>query len=375
MSAQPITRRNFHRLLALGLSAAAMPLPNANLHASETPGEPIRLHFNENPAGLSPGARRDLDSELFARAWQYPAELWRALHSALANFHGIDGESLILGNGSSELLAVAAQTFGGPGRRIVVASPTYDAVAQYGQGIGAEVVRVPLAGRYTHDLEAMVSAVDDGSGKRGNDLLYICNPNNPTGTITPKARVRAAIEAVPDETVVIVDEAYHHYVASDDYESVTPFVESHPNLLVLRTFSKIYAMAGLRCGYGIADRSLISRLRERQARNNLNAAALLAASASLDDQEWVEESKKRNSAIRAMVTSRLEQLGHEVTPSEASFFMVKLGRDSREVGAEFARRGVLVGRPFPPMTDYLRVSIGTEQQMKRFLDVFEEVMK
>lgn len=362
----PVSRREFHKLFALGVAAAAIPSSPVEGRAGD-PNEPIRLHFNENPAGLAPGARRALERNLVEYAWQYPDDPRRELHSDLARFHGIDDDRLILGNGSSEILALSAQTFG-TGGTIVIASPTYDAVAQYAGGVGAKVSRFPLGKDYTHDLDAMV----DGVGGRG--LLYICNPNNPTGTITPKGRVRAAIEAVPDDVVVVVDEAYHHYVTSDDYESCIPLTGSHPNLLVLRTFSKIYAMAGLRCGYGVADPTLISRLKARQARLNMNLAALLAAKASLADSAWVEESKKRNGAVRAMLFERLRSLGYEVTPSEASFFMVALGRNSRAVASEFAGRGILVGRPFPPMDDYLRVSIGTEPQMKRFLEVFEEVM-
>jgi histidinol-phosphate aminotransferase len=361
----PVSRRDFQKLLALGIAATALP---AGRHLKGEPlrdsSAPIRLHFNENPAGLAPAARRALDDGLFERAWQYPEEPRRALHAKLARFHAIADDALILGNGSSELLAVAAQTFGGPRHPIVVASPTYDAVAQYAGGIGAEVTRVPLEARFAHDLSAMSKK----AGERG--LLYICNPNNPTGTITPKAQVRETIENVPDEVVVIVDEAYHEYVESDDYESVIPLVASHPNLLVLRTFSKIYAMAGLRCGYGIAQPSLIARLRERQARNNLNVAALLAASASLSETRWVAKSAKRNNRLRATVFEELARLGFDVTPSEASFFMVDLGRDTREIAAEFASRGILVGRPFPPMTHHLRVSIGTEPQMERFLRLF-----
>lgn len=363
-----VSRREFQKLLALGAAAIALPAPAGSSVSRAEATEPIRLHFNENPAGLSPGARKALDDELFPRAWQYPTEPAQALHARLARFHELDPRRVILGNGSSELLAVAAQTFAGPANPIVVASPTYDAVAQYADGIGATVKRFPLTAGFAHDLAAMTRA----AGDRG--LLYICNPNNPTGTITPKAEVRKAIGTVPDDVVIIVDEAYHHYVESDDYESVIPLVTTHPNLLVLRTFSKIYGMAGLRCGYGIAQAELIARLRQRQARNNLNVAALLAARASLEDSAWVVESRKANTRIRSAIFKELEKLGSAVTPSEASFFMIDLGRDSREITSQFAARGILVGRPFPPMTDWLRVSIGTEAQMKTFLQTFATIV-
>jgi len=359
------SRRDFQRLVALTLVSTALPV---RLQASDAlSSSPIRLHFNENPLGLSPKARAAM-TELLDLAWQYPTESRRMLHEAIASLHGVDKDRILPGNGSSEILTLAAQTFAGPGRPLVIADPTYDAMAQYAGPLGAAVKRVPLTKGFAHDIDRMLEA----SGGKG--LIYICNPNNPTGTITPKAAVRKAIEAAGRDATVVVDEAYHHYVFSDDYESVAPLVSRHPNLVVLRTFSKIYGMAGLRCGYAIAQPTTLAKMRERQSRNNVNVAALLAARASLSDQDWVAESKKTNAATRSMVFAKLKELGFDTTPSEANFFMINLRRDSRDVASKMKDKGVLVGRPFPPMNDWLRVSIGTRPQMERFLEAFAAVV-
>jgi histidinol-phosphate aminotransferase len=360
-----LSRRDFQRLVGLTLASAALPVRLSSAEADVF--SPIRLHFNENPLGLSPKARAAMN-ELLDLAWQYPAESRRLLHDAVASLHGMDKSSILLGNGSSEILTLAAQTWVGSGRPLVVASPTYDAMAQYAEPLGAEVKRVPLTKDFAHDIDRML----DATGGKG--LLYVCNPNNPTGTITPKAYVRKAIESAGRDAVVVVDEAYHHYVLSDDYESVVPLVAAHSNLVVLRTFSKIYGMAGLRCGYAIAQPATLAKMSERQSRNNVNVAALLAARASLADRDWMIESKKTNAGTRAMVFARLKELGFETTASEANFFMIRLGRDSREVSTAMRDKGVLVGRPFPPMTEWLRVSIGTRPQMERFLETFAAVV-
>jgi histidinol-phosphate aminotransferase len=173
--------------------------------------------------------------------------------------------------------------------------------------------------------------------------------------------------------VVIVDEAYAEYVTSPDYESVIPLVKNHPNLMVLRTFSKIYGLAGLRIGYAVGQPPLLAKLHARQARNTLNAAGLLAAVASLEDAKAVEESRRKNSAVRDHTTAELARLGFNSIPSHANFFMVDLGRDIAPVARSMRDGGVAVGRPFPPLSRHLRVTVGTEEQMEAFLELFRRV--
>jgi histidinol-phosphate aminotransferase len=356
-----LSRRDFQRLVALTLVSVSLPVRLSGAEAGTS--SPIRLHFNENPLGLSPKARAAM-KELLDLAWQYPGESRRLLHDAVAALHGVARDFVLLGNGSSEILTLAAQAFVGPGRPLVVADPTYDAMAQYAGPLGADVRRVALGDGFVHAVDAMLEA------SAGKGLVYVCNPNNPTATITPKAAVRRAIESAGRDAVVVVDEAYHHYVTSGDYETVVPLVAKHANLVVLRTFSKIYGMAGLRCGYAVAQPATLQKLSERQSRNNINVAALLAARASLADDAWAAESKAANASTRKMVIDELAKRGFRTMPSEANFLMVNVGRDSREVTAAMREKGVLVGRPFPPLNDWLRVTIGTRAQMERFLDVF-----
>jgi histidinol-phosphate aminotransferase len=228
---------------------------------------------------------------------------------------------------------------------------------------GSEIVKVPLDAAFAHDLPKMRAAAG------GAALVYICNPNNPTATITPKAAMRAFLEAIPGGVTVLVDEAYHHYAESPEYESVAALVESKPNLIVARTFSKIYAMAGLRLGYAIAQRPLIARLASQQAFNAINLPAAAAGRASLLDTEHVVSSRKRNRETRAFVVSEVQRLGYRVLPSEANFVMIDMQREVRPVIQAFRERGVFVGRVFPALPRHLRVTIGTMEEMRRFLSL------
>ena len=362
------SRRSFARLIGAGVAASALP-PMALIAtgATQRDGGPLRLHFNENPNGPSPSARKAL-LQLADVAWQYPGDARDRLVSALATLHGVKEESILLGNGSSEILHSAGSTLTSPSKGVLVADPTYEALEQYATAAGAPVSKIPLTDSWAHDIARMTENL------RGHAVVYICNPNNPTASTTPKSHVRALIAAAPPDVVVISDEAYAEYVTADDYESVVPLIEKHPNLLVLRTFSKIYGLAGLRIGYAIAQPQLLKRLHARQARNTLNAAGLSAALASLESPGYVEESRVRNAKSRDHALAQLQSLGFRTIPSHANFFMVDLGRDIAPVSQTMRSRGVSVGRPFPPLTHYLRVTVGTEAQMETFLSLFEEVI-
>jgi len=304
--------------------------------------------------------------DALAMAWRYPDETVEGLVADLAALHGMPEEAFVVGDGSSEILKLAASAFTGPGRKLVMAEPSFEAIGKHAQVGGAEVVSVPLDGAYGHDLERMSVS--------GAGLVYLCNPNNPTGSITPKAKVRAFLDALPASTAVVVDEAYHHYADSPEYESVIPLVQAHPNLVVARTFSKIYGMAGLRCGYGVAQPMLLARLHAQQAWDSANLMALVAASASLADQAYVEASRQRNLAVREECCDSLRARGLHVIPSQANFFMVDLGREVKPVIAALRDRGVEVGRLFPALSTHLRVTVGTREEMQAFLVAFASVM-
>ncbi|HVS03256.1 MAG TPA: aminotransferase class I/II-fold pyridoxal phosphate-dependent enzyme [Thermoanaerobaculia bacterium] len=376
-----LSRRRFGALAGMGVVGAALPAARATTldapapaaspsapprPAGAEPGGPLRLHFNENPYGPAPAARQEL-ARLAEIAWQYPSGRSGELREAIAAHHGIAPERVLLGNGSAELLQLAARAYLADDRPLVVADPTYEALEQYARGLGAPVVQVPLDAAWGHDVERMAAV--DGAG-----LLYLCNPNNPTATLTPRAAVRRALERAPGDGAVIVDEAYHHYVLSADYESAVGLDEQHPRLVVLRTFSKIYGLAGLRIGYAVAHPEVVRRLAALQSRNNLNIAALTAARAALADAAWVEEHRVRNAETRAATVAALAERGLSTLPSEASFFMVDLGREVGAVGEAMRAAGVAVGRPFPPLVRHLRVTVGRPEQMKAFLAALDQAL-
>jgi histidinol-phosphate aminotransferase len=345
------------------------PVPAAR-PASSAPGSAggamVRLSANENPYGPSPAAL-DAMREAFGVAWRYPDEQVDALAEDLARLHGVDPAHILLGAGSSEILLLAAVAFTAPGRPAVAAAPTFESLPRHARRHGAEALAVPLTADFRHDLPKMLAAAPDPG------LIYVCNPNNPTGTITPKQEVRALLAKAPERTMVLVDEAYFHFADSPDYESVVPLVASHPNLIVTRTFSKIYGMAGLRCGYAVAQPAVVERLRKHQAFDSVNILALAAAQASLRDAEQVRRGQRLNREVKAALCAELDRRGFAYIPSATNFMMIDLRQSVGPVIRALHQRGVDVGREFPALPHHLRVTIGTAEQMKAFAAAFGAV--
>jgi len=355
-----LSRRTFGRLVGTGVLAAA--LPPIRLHAAPAS---VRLSANENPYGPSASAL-DAMRDSMRLAWRYPDEAADALVETIARLHNVSADQIILGDGSSEILKLAAAAFSSPSRKVVMADPTFEAIGAYGRAAGAEAVRVPLDPSYGHDLTKMAAVPSAG-------LIYVCNPNNPTASITPKEPVQKFLDSVPVRTVVLVDEAYFHYADDPRYESVVAQVQTHPNLIVARTFSKIYGMAGVRCGYGIAQKSVIEQLERQKAWDSMNIGALAGARASLLDPQHVVEGRRRNSETRRRVVSEIKRLGFEVIPSQANFIMIDIKHNVRPLIAAMRDQGVRVGRLFPAMPNHLRVTIGRPEEMERFVEVFRTV--
>jgi histidinol-phosphate aminotransferase len=307
-------------------------------------------------------------TEAFSLAWRYPDEHEQFLVDALAKMHGVSADQILLGDGSGEILKVAAEAFTATGKKLVVGNPTFEAILAHARTAQADVVKIDLTPDYAHDLAKMLAASNDAG------LVYICNPNNPTASITPRDQIRAFLSKAPSQTIVLIDEAYHHYVESNDYESAIPLVKQYPNLVVARTFSKIYGMAGLRCGYCIARPELIQRMRSQQTWDSVNIMALVAALASLQDTEQVEQGRRRNSEVKKFVYSELDRLGFKWIPSHANFLMIDLRREVRTIIAAMRDRNVQVGRVFPAMPNFMRGTIGTKPQMETFVSAFREVM-
>ncbi len=362
MQEATVSRRAFAQILGAGAAVAALPFP---LAAAPRPAGVVRLSANENPYGPSPAAMNAIRESL-ADVWRYPDEAADALVDPVAKLHGVSTDQVILGDGSSEILKLTAETFLDRNHQLVIADPTFEAIASHAATLGAEVTKVPLDANYAHDVPRMTK--DAG-------VIYICNPNNPTATITPKLALRTLISSVSATTIVLVDEAYHHYATGSDYESVIPLVSTHPNLVVSRTFSKIYGMAGLRCGYAIGQKPTIERMRRQQAWDSMNIVALVAARASLGDKDHVARGRQRNSDTRAWVFQQLDRLGYTHLPSETNFMMIDVRTDVLPIIRGMRERNVHVGRLFPALPHHLRVTVGTPEQMQRFVDAFRETTR
>jgi histidinol-phosphate aminotransferase len=364
----PLTRRAFAQLIGAGAAAAAFtPRLVYSAPRNGRGSGVVRLSANENPYGPSPAALNAM-REAFGESARYPDDEVDNLTADVAKLHGVSNDGVIIGAGSSEILKLVAAAYTSPTRKLVMAAPTFESIGRYATVAGAEVVNVPLDASYAHDLARMAAVENAG-------VIYVCNPNNPTATITSAAAVRSFLAAVHPSTIVLVDEAYHHYVTSPDYESVMPLVASRPNLVVARTFSKIYAMAGLRAGYAVAQPEVIKTLDRQKAYDSMSVMALVAARASLADTAHVAEGRKRNAATKSALVARLQKMGYSVLPSEANFLMIDLRREVKPVIGALRERQVQVGRVFPAMPKYLRVTVGTPEEIDKFVDAFTGVMR
>jgi histidinol-phosphate aminotransferase len=377
-----ISRRGFSKLMGVSTAYAVMAgsgrlSASARVLAPVAPTSVVRLSSNENPYGPSQAALKAM-TDGFSLAWRYPDEHADLLVDELARMNAVPVEQILLGDGSGETLKLAAAAFTNNDKKIVIANPTFEAIGRHASVARAGVVKIDLTSSYSHDLAKMLAAANGGSGSSDGvnsaGLVYICNPNNPTASITPKNELAEFLAKVSPATTVLVDEAYHHYVESNDYESLIPLVKQYPNLIVARTFSKIYGMAGLRCGYCVTQRANIERMRTQQTWDSVNIMALVAALASLKDAEQVSRGRKLNSEVKKNVCAELDTLGYRYIPSHANFIMIDLRRDVRPVIAALRSHGVEVGRLFPALPNHMRVTIGTAPEMKAFMSAFREVM-
>jgi histidinol-phosphate aminotransferase len=374
MNTTSISRRKFAQLLGIGAATVVVRPPVSFAKPTQSAatsltagGNIVRLSANENSYGPCPKALQAI-MDSFGLACRYPDEHNNVLIDKLAKLNNVNRDQILLGDGSGEILKLCAETFTGPQNgKLVAADPTFEAILNNASANGAEVVKVPLTSSFAHDLPKMLAAA-----KRG--LIYVCNPNNPTASITPKDELRDFIATIPRETMILVDEAYFHYADNPDYESVIPLVKEHPNLIVSRTFSKIYGMAGLRCGYCVAQKETIERMRRNQMWDSVNCMALAAATASLDDPDHVPNGQRLNSEAKQFTTSELEKMGYKSIPSQANFIMFDCKKPVVPIIKTMKDRNVHVGRLFPALPNYMRLTIGKKSEMENFLATFREVV-
>jgi len=373
MNTLSISRRKFAHLLGVG-AAAAIVRPRftaateaPTIKTASTGSVVVRLSANENPYGPSPQAHAAMKNAVDL-CCRYPDEANDVLIDKIAKINGVSREQIALGDGSSEILKLCAETFTGPTQgKLIAAEPTFEAILEYSKANGAEVVKIPLTSSFAHDVAKM-----GGAAKKG--LIYICNPNNPTASITPKNDLREFIAKTLPGTMILVDEAYFHYADGPDYESVIPLVKDHPNLIVARTFSKIYGMAGLRCGYCVAQPETIKRMHPFQMWDSVNIMALVAASASLDDVDQVNNGRKLTSEAKSFTTSELDKMGLKLIPSQANFIMFDCKRPVVPIIKAMKEKNVQVGRLFPALPNHMRLTIGKKTEMEAFVSAFKQVM-
>lgn len=332
-------------------------------------GNPLRLNRNESPYGLAPAAAEALKSAVDPKSFRYPIEEPKALVEAIAKRFGVENDNVILGYGSTEILKMATESFCNSSRGALVAEPTFEAVVGYCPFIHARAQKIKLNADHKHDLPRMLRA------SRSAGMIFFCNPSNPAGTYIGKQETERFIRRLPRGPVLLADEAYAEYVTQPDYESCVRFVKEGLPVVVSRTFSKIYGMAGLRVGYAIGRKDLIKRMAKRQLVNNPNQLAIAAALAALkSDGDFVERNRKLNAEVRDYVCREASAMGLTFIPSQTNFVMIGVHRPAKPLIEELKKRQMLVGRLFPSMPEHVRVSLGTMAEMKSFMKEFKEVI-
>ncbi|MBI4483964.1 MAG: histidinol-phosphate transaminase [Acidobacteria bacterium] len=329
----------------------------------------IKLASNENPLGPSPKAVEAVQRKVLD-VHRYPDGTGFYLRQKLSEIHGISMESIILGSGTTELIEMVARALLTPRDGCVLSEQSFLMYELAVQAVGARIVRVPLR-QYRFDLEAILRALTEETR-----LVYIANPNNPTGTMVSRQEMDRFLDRVPSHVVVVLDEAYHDYIRRDDYPDGLGYVRQGKNVLVLRTFSKVYGLAGLRIGYGMSQPALIQLLNKVRSPFNANALGQAAALGALGDLEHVARSYDRNQEGMRFLTRGLDQLRVSYVPSVANFLLIDAGLDSQWTFRELLKRRVLVR----PMKEYhfptaLRVTVGTGEENQVFLEALEDVLR
>jgi histidinol-phosphate aminotransferase len=374
-------RRSFLKstsLVAGGLALNSfLNQASANTNALVKPNAqpPLLLNFNENSLGMSPNAQKAV-IEALPGSFRYPDDARSELIGNIGTLHSLDSKHVTLGNGSSETIQAAVAMLANKARKegikiqLVTPDPTFNYAELYAHPLGVEITKVPLKSDLSFDLKKMEQIANDFDGL---SIIYICNPNNPTAMITPHTPLDSWMKKVSDKQFFIVDEAYAEFVEDPQFVSAIELVKAgQKNLIVTRTFSKIYALAGLRVGYGIATPEIIEAVDEFISIDNTNTAGAVAAIASLKDKKFLEYSLKSNNLSRKIVETALKELGLEYAPSQANFIFHKVKGDVKTYKQRMKEANIMVGREFPPVMGWNRLTLGTPQEMEQFVAVLKE---
>jgi histidinol-phosphate aminotransferase len=369
------SRRSFLQLGAVGSAAVASGILSESFFAHSAraaslphgpfPKDAVIIDANENPLGPCSVARQAI-AEIASDSGRYNFWLTEDLGKRFASQQGLKPEYVRAFPGSGEPLHFSVLAFTSPSKSYVTADPGYEAGMHAAKISGARVVKTPLTTTYGHDVRAMLEAAPDAG------IFYICSPNNPTGTLTPHQDIEYLVEHKPKGSVVLVDEAYIHF---SDGVTALDLVKADHDVIVLRTFSKIYGMAGLRCGLAIGKPELVNKISGFSGWNSLPVTAVAAALTSLDDAGLVPERKKINAGVRSDTFAWLEKNGYGFVPSVSNCFMLDTKRPAKEVIDAMAARNVFIGRAWPAWPTHVRITVGTKAEMEKFQAAFKEVMQ
>jgi len=327
----------------------------------------VQIIWNENPLGPSPKAVEAVMKGLYAgNRYHRPVDI----EKAVAGHHGIDPKFVTKGVGATEILYNAPLAFLSKGDNMIMADPTYTTTRRVAGAIGAKVKEIPLTKEYEHDLEEFTSAID-----RNTKFIMICNPNNPTGTITPASKIKKFLDKIPQNIVVMIDEAYFDFAEHPQYESFDKYPADGRNIIVVRTFSKVYGLAGLRIGYAIAHEENTKKIRRFNLRGLTNLAAHYAAPAALKDHEFVERTKKITKVGKNYFYKEFAALGYKVPKSETNHIYVDFRVKTKPIIDELRKKKILVR----PGSDWdkptcIRISIGTMEENKAFMDALKTIL-
>lgn len=326
----------------------------------------VRLSSNENPYGPSKRVQ-DRIKNSFVHACRYPYAYSDDLAVQLAKKHGVAPESIIVTGGSTEGLKVAGITFAANGGEIISGQPTFLAMMNYAKQWGATVNWVPVGEDKGYDLDAIEKQI---SAK--TKMVFLCNPNNPTGTLVPAQKLVDFCDVASKKTIVFSDEAYYDFIETPNYPSMVEAVKRGDNVIVSKTFSKVYGMAGLRVGYLIAKPEIANKIRQNLVAMS-NVLAVEAAKEALQDEAFYKFSLAKNKEAKERIYKLLDHLKLDYVKSHTNFIFFHSKRDIRELGPQMLEKGVRIGRPFPPFYDWCRISTGTSQEVDRFISAMLEV--
>jgi histidinol-phosphate aminotransferase len=329
------------------------------------PADAVLINANENPLGPCAAARQAV-AGVTPHSGRYLMEATKEFSKQYAQSVGVTDEQVSIFAGSTEPLVFTVRAFCSPSASYVTADPGFEGGLFAAERAKARAVKVPLTKTYAHDVKGMIAAAPDAG------VFYVCNPNNPTGTLTSHSDIEYLIENKPKNSVVMVDEAYIHF---SDAPTAIDFVKAGKDVIVLRTFSKLYGMAGLRCGFAIARPDLLEKIHNYGGFNFMPVTAIAAASASLSDANLVPDRKRVNAQVRAATFAWLDSNGYTYIPSQANFFLLDTKHPAKEVIAAMAQQNVVIGRVWPVMPSYSRVTIGTSEEMALFQQAWQKVMK